>query len=153
MNSDSNNSDNPMTIKIAERLAVVESKVKGFDHALPRIGKLETCVATIEKSLENLGQDITQLRCNGDKMVQSMTELSQQHGAIAARISKLFWTGAGVALVISALAAGVTLYDTWEGIQERNKRDLEISTMDDRQLEIKRAIKAVEKAVIKDVAE
>ena len=108
--------------RMAERLAVVESKTQGFDQALPRITKLETSVATLGVNIDDMRGDILELRENGTQMIEGLTELTKQHGGISARISQLFWTGAGVVLVCTFVGAGISAYETWLDIQDKRQR-------------------------------
>jgi hypothetical protein len=113
--------DNSRLNRMAERLAVVESKLRQTEKALPRIGKLETGMASLKTSVESLGDDIKETKADCGKMITAMGGLSEQHIKINARISQLFWTGAGVMLLASALIGAVGLYQSWLDIQDKQQ--------------------------------
>ena len=117
-----NETDNNRLNRMAERLAVVESKLQQTEKALPRIGRLETGMASLRTSVDALGGTIKEIKADGEKLVNAMGGLSEQHTKINHRISQLFWTGAGVVLLASIIIGSVGLYKTWLDIQERRQQ-------------------------------
>lgn len=107
---------------MAERLAVVESKTQTLDQAMPRIAKLETSVATLSVNIDSMRDDIHGLRADGTQLIAGLAELTKQHSGITARISQLFWTGAGFVLLCTLVASGISLYETWLDIQDKRHR-------------------------------
>jgi hypothetical protein len=133
--------------RMAERLAVVESKTQTIDHAMPRISQLETSVATLGVNITDMRGDIGELRENGTLMISGLAELTKQHGGISSRISQLFWTGAGVVLLATAIGGGISLYETWLDIQDKRHRNVAMDRMEDRQLTIESKVDSVKKDV------
>lgn len=133
--------------RMAERLAVVESKTQTLDQAMPRIAKLETSVATLGVNIDDMRDDIRGLRTDGGQMIAGLAELTQQHSGITARISQLFWTGAGFVLLCTLIGGGISLYETWLDIQDKRHRAELTERIEARQQSIEDKVELVNKRV------
>ena len=98
---------------------MVESKTEDLVATLPRIGKLEAGVAALSTRIEGVSKDIHEIQVDGHKTVEALENLQAQHGGLSAKISQLFWTGAGAMLVIGLVVSAVSFFaalsniDSW----------------------------------------
>ena len=97
---------------MAERLAVVEHRTDALESCLPRIGQLETGVATLDHRVERVAHDLRAIGADSHRTVEALQQLKQQHSDLNQRISQLFWTGAGAMLAIGLLVSAINVIAT-----------------------------------------
>ena len=116
-------------IEVRERLAIVEKSTKTLEATLPRIGKLESGVASLSTRIEAVSKDIHEIQQDGHRTVEALGCLQSQHSELSHKISKLFWTGAGAMTLIAAVAtvvsfiAGLSNIDGWIDREMAAKRE------------------------------
>lgn len=97
---------------MAERLARIEHRTDTLEQCLPRIGQLETGVATLDHRVERVAHDLQAIGTDSHRTVEALQRLQQQHHDLNHRISQLFWTGAGAMLAIGLLVSAINLIAT-----------------------------------------
>lgn len=91
-----------MIEKLNQEIAILLHRVTTLEKVPPRVSHLEQEMAGVKKEIHlarrEIGEVKTEVHHNGMLV-----------GKVESRINQLFWTGAGVALTISAIAAGTAI--------------------------------------------
>ena len=111
---------------------MVESKTEDLVATLPRIGKLEAGVAALSTRIEGVSKDIHEIQVDGHKTVEALENLQAQHGGLSAKISQLFWTGAGAMLVIGLVVSAVSFFAALSNIDGWLDRETERTVIEGR---------------------
>ncbi|MFK0570599.1 hypothetical protein [Endozoicomonas sp.] len=95
-------------------MAVLEHRVTELEHTPPRVNSLEHSVNQLEVQFTAMNKDITEIKEEGKETHSLVRQLGEE-------VRKLFFIGTVVAAIASFLLVGLKVYDTWNGIQDRER--------------------------------
>ena len=78
----------------------------------PRVNVLENSVSQLEVQFQNMNEDLAEIKDEGKANHNLLLDLGEQ-------VRKLFFIGAVVASIASAILVGLKIYDSWTSITSR----------------------------------
>lgn len=111
-------SSNDQRINQAEKkLAVLEHRVGELEGTPPRVHNLENSVSQLEVQFQTLNNDISEIKQEGKETHSLLLKLGED-------VRKLFFIGAVLASLGSAVLVGLKIYDSVQTIQEKSAQEV-----------------------------
>ena len=104
---------------IEQDMAVVQHRLTTLEDTPPRVNTLEHTVTQLQTQVENISQNISDIKESGDQLHKDVTGLRIE-------VRRLFTVGATVAVIASLVIGAAELYDTSLSIQEKKESAKEL---------------------------
>lgn len=118
--------------RIAERLAVMETRQNSYDDTGERVGKLETKIEGITIRLNDIATDVTEIRGDRRHLIAAIDDIREANNRIDRQLAKVAGHLAGAVMLATVLAATINVITNFlnmgrvvEGVATEVSEDIE----------------------------